>query len=212
MHAVPAHLHQSGDCGKGHLLGHGQPQCLAPPSEAGALAEPPGLDLHDPPVGQLHPRGSDLQVAFMLEKVEVPQPLGLGVMDPMQPFDPRCRKPAAGDKVDTDRQDLARSVEINAPHIPRFGDTERGFKELVLHPQALASIAECRTMPAFSKARLSGPAVAVKGSLRRASPALDRAHRTLLSSPNPLEFQKRLFIFSTAFITAPSASRFAMRT
>ena len=49
-------------------------------------------------------------------------------------------------------------------------------------------------MPAFSNARLSGPAVAVKGSLRRASPALDRAHRTLLSSPNPLEFQKRLHI------------------
>ena len=44
---------------------------------------------------------------------------------------------------------------------------------------------------AFSLTRLYGPAVAVKGSLRRASPALDRAHRTLLSSPNPLEFQKR---------------------
>jgi hypothetical protein len=44
---------------------------------------------------------------------------------------------------------------------------------------------------AFSLARLYGPAVAVKGSLRRASPALDRAHRTLLSSTNPLEFQKR---------------------
>ena len=42
---------------------------------------------------------------------------------------------------------------------------------------------------AFSLVRLSGPAVAVKGSLRRASPALDRAHRT---TPNPLKFQKRL--------------------
>src|SRR5215469_11667071 len=44
---------------------------------------------------------------------------------------------------------------------------------------------------AFSLTRLYGPAVAVKGSLRRASPALDRAHRTLLHSPNPLEFQQR---------------------
>jgi hypothetical protein len=127
----------------------------------------------------------------VLEEVEVPQPLGLGVMDPMQSFDPRCGKPAAGDKVDTDRQDLERGVEINAPHIPRFGNAESGFKQLVLHPRALASIAECRTMPAFSNARLYGPAVAVKGSLRRASPALDRAHRTLFSSPNPLGFQKR---------------------
>ena len=65
---------------------------------------------------------------------------------------------------------------------------------------------ECRTMPAFSKARLSGPAVAVKGSLRRASPALDRAHRTLLSSPNPLEFQMRPNI-SVLSTRSPSFSK-----
>jgi hypothetical protein len=41
-------------------------------------------------------------------------------------------------------------------------------------------------MPAFSKARLSGPVVAVKGSLRRASPALDRDH-TMLSSDPPTQ-------------------------
>jgi hypothetical protein len=140
--------------------------------------------MDDPPVGQLDPRGSDLEVAFVLKEVEVAQPLGLGVMDPMPPFDPRCRKPAAGDKVDADRQDFAGGVEINDPHIPRFGNAEGGFKQLVLHPRALASIAECRTMPAFSKARLSGPVVAVKGSLRRPSPAHDCAHRTLRSSPN----------------------------
>jgi hypothetical protein len=35
-------------------------------------------------------------------------------MDPRQPFDPRRRKPAAGDKVEADRQDLARRIEINA--------------------------------------------------------------------------------------------------
>src|SRR5438105_15710148 len=44
---------------------------------------------------------------------------------------------------------------------------------------------------AFSLARLYGPAGAVKGPLRRASPALDRARRTLLVRPNPLGFQKR---------------------
>ena len=36
----------------------------------------------------------------MPKEVEVPQPLGLGVMDPMPSFDTRRRKPAAGDKVD----------------------------------------------------------------------------------------------------------------
>jgi hypothetical protein len=127
----------------------------------------------------------------MLEEVEVPQSFGLGVMDPMDTFDPRRGKPGAGDKVDADGEDLAGGVEINTPHVPRFGDAEGGLKQLVLHPRALASIAECRTMPAFSKARLSGPVVAVKGSLRRASPALDRDHRTLLSDPHPLRFQKR---------------------
>jgi hypothetical protein len=127
----------------------------------------------------------------MLEEVEMPQSFGLGVMNPMPPADPRCGKPAARDKVDANGEDLAGGLEINTSHVPRFGDAEGGFKQLVLHRRALASIAECRTMPAFSKARLSGPAVAVKGSLRRASPALDRAHRTLSSDPHPLRFQKR---------------------
>jgi hypothetical protein len=128
-------------------LGQGQHQRLEQQREAGKLAEPVGLDLDDPPVGQLDPRGSDLEVAFMLKEVEVPQSLGLGVVDPMQPFDPRCGKPAAGDKVDADREDLACRVKINAPHIPRFGNAESDFKQLVLHRGAFASMAECRTMP-----------------------------------------------------------------
>jgi hypothetical protein len=43
---------------------------------------------------------------------------------------------------------------------------------------------------AFSLARLYCPAVAVKGSLRRASPALDRAHRTLLNQIQPTWISK----------------------
>jgi hypothetical protein len=38
---------------------------------------------------------------------------------------------------DADGQHLARRVEINAPHVPRFGNAEGGFKQLVLHPQLL---------------------------------------------------------------------------
>src|SRR5262249_97043 len=37
--------------------------------------------------------------------------------------------------------------EVDAPHVPRFGNAESGFKQLVLHSQALASMAECSTMP-----------------------------------------------------------------
>ena len=83
----------------------------------------------------------------MLEEVEVPQPLGLGVMDRMHTFDARCREPAPGDEVDADRQDLSSRVEINAPDIPGFGNAERRFKQLVLHAQAVASKTECSTMP-----------------------------------------------------------------
>jgi hypothetical protein len=81
MHAMPALVDQPGDRCKGHLLGRSQHQRLK------QLAKPVGLDLHDPPVRQLDPRRSDLEVAFVLKEVEVPQPLGLGVMDPMQPVD-----------------------------------------------------------------------------------------------------------------------------
>ena len=63
MHAVPGLVDQPGDRGKGHLLGQGQHQRLEQQGEAGQLAEPVGLDLDDPPVGQLNPGGSDLEVA-----------------------------------------------------------------------------------------------------------------------------------------------------
>ena len=72
MHAVPGFTDQLGNRGKGHLLGHGQHQRLEQQREAGELAKPVGLDPDDPPVGQLDPRGSDLEVAFVLEEVEVP--------------------------------------------------------------------------------------------------------------------------------------------
>jgi hypothetical protein len=83
----------------------------------------------------------------VLEEVEVPQPLGLGVMNLMQPFDPRCCKSAAGDKVDGDRQHLACGVKINTAHEPLFANAEGGFKQLVLHARAFASMlnaAPCR--------------------------------------------------------------------
>jgi hypothetical protein len=83
----------------------------------------------------------------VLEEVQVPQPLGLGVMDPMHASDPRCCKSAAGDKVDANRQDLTCGIEIDAPHVPRLGNAESRFKQLVLHPRAFASMTECSTMP-----------------------------------------------------------------
>jgi hypothetical protein len=111
-------------------------------------------------------------------------------MDRVRTFDARCRKSAASDNVDADGQYLPRRIKIDTAHVPRFADAERRFEQLVLpiRGRLLPSL-NARTMPTFRLARLSSPAVAVKGSLRRASPALDRAHGTPL--PNPLVFQKR---------------------
>jgi len=43
---------------------------------------------------------------------------------------------------------------------------------------------------AFSPARLYGPVDAVKGSLRRAAPALDRVRGTLTHYPEPTQISK----------------------
>jgi len=56
----------------------------------------------------------------MLEEVEVPQPLGLGVMDRMHTSTPGAENWLPATKVDGDRQDLSSRVEIYAPDVPRF--------------------------------------------------------------------------------------------
>jgi len=47
--------------------------------------------------------------------------------------------------------------------------------------------------------------IAVKGSLRRASPALDRAHRTLSPDPTHSFFKRGFFL---AFVVQAYSSRF----
>ena len=187
MHTVPGFVDQPGHGGKGHLLRHRQHQRLEQQGEAGQLAEPVGLDLHDPPVGQLHPRGPHLQVAFVLEEIEVPQSLDLRVMDRVRAVDTRRWKSRPGDKVNADRQHLSRRIKIDDPDVPRFANPERCFKQLVLHirgrllPRLNAgscrhsALLDCRVTRARSRVRL-----------RRASPALDRARGT----PQPTHFSK----------------------
>jgi len=138
----------------------------------------------------------------VLEEIEVPQPLGLCVMDRVRAFDTGRCEPAAADKVDADRQHLSRRIKIDASDVPRFADAERRFEKLVLHiREPFAAKAECRTMPAFSLARLSGPAGAVKGSLRRASPALDCASRDTLTRPQPTRISKEAFLAALPLAT-----------
>ena len=74
---------------------------------------------------------------------EMPQPLGLGVVDRMQT---RRRKSAASDKVDIDGQGLPGGIEIDAPHVPGPDNPKGRFKHLVLHIRPSASKAECRAV------------------------------------------------------------------
>ena len=123
MHTMPRHVHQLGNCGKRHLLGHGQDQGLEQKSEAGELAEPLRLDLRHAPVGQIHPRRPDLQEAFVLEEVEMPQPLDPGVMDRMQVGGIRMLEAATRDEIDRDGQRLPGGIEIHALNVPGRLDT-----------------------------------------------------------------------------------------
>jgi hypothetical protein len=136
MDAMPGAAGQLGHGGKGHLLSHGQDQGLEQQGEAGELAEPIGLDLDDPPIGQFHPRGPDFQEAFVLEEVEVAQALDPGVVHRVRARDAGRRKPRPGDEINADRQGLPGRIETDAVDVPRLGDTQGRFKELVLHASA----------------------------------------------------------------------------
>jgi hypothetical protein len=194
MHAVLGLVDQSGDRGKRHLLGQGQHQRLEQQGEAGELAKPVGFDLDDPPVGQLDPRSSDLEVAFVLKEVEVAQPLGLGVMDPMQPFDPRCRKPAAGDKsMPIVRTLRAASKSTTRTYhglsMPRAASNSWFCIHGLLLP--LLNAAPCRHSAGLDCRVLWSPSRVRCAGLR--PPLTAPTGRFAAHPTNPLEFQKRLF-------------------
>ena len=143
MDAMPGQTDQLGHGGKGHLLGHGQHQRLEQQREASEFAEPVGLVLDDLPVGQLHARRPDVQEAFVLEEVEVTQAFDLGVVDRMHARHVWHRKPRPGNEIDADGQRLLSRVEIDAVDVPRLGNAQGQFEELVLHPRTLLSSPTC---------------------------------------------------------------------
>jgi leucyl-tRNA synthetase len=147
MHPVPGFAHRAGHRRKGHLLGKRQHQRLEEQRETGELAGPVGLDQHHPPVGQLHPGRAHFEVALVLEEVQMPVTLDLGVVHRVHPGGRRMGKAAAGREVDDDRQGLLGGIEIDPLDEPRGGDAEGGFKQLVVHGFAFVSKAERRILP-----------------------------------------------------------------
>jgi hypothetical protein len=69
----------------------------------------------------------------VLEEIEMAQALDPSVVHRMRAGGAGGRKPRPGGEINADRQHLLGSIEINAVDIPRPGDTQGRFKELVLH-------------------------------------------------------------------------------
>ena len=76
MHPMPAFPDRAYHRRKGHLLSEHQYQRLEQQGKAGEFADPIGLDQRHLAV----PWYPYFEITFMLEEVEVPQPLDLGVV------------------------------------------------------------------------------------------------------------------------------------
>ena len=79
----------------------------------------------------------------MLEEIEMPQALDLGVVYRMRAREAGCCKPRPGDEIDADCQGLFSSIKNDAVDIPRLGDAQGEFKELVLHASHLSRAPIC---------------------------------------------------------------------
>ena len=126
------------DSGERHLLRQHQHERLEQQREAGQAAGKLGLDQAHRAVGQLHPRGADLQVALVLEEVQVPIRLGDGVVRGMSSLVARDCEAAAGDEIDEHRQPPGPFVKRHRLDGPRCADPQCCLEELVVHVAPLA--------------------------------------------------------------------------
>ncbi len=212
---MPRQAHQPRHRREGHFPAHRHDQRLEEQRKAGKPSGPVGFDLPNTAIGQAHTRDANLQVALMLEEVQVPVALGHGVVRRMRPFDVGHSKTAAGDEVDGNGQGLLRHVELDPVDVPRGSNAQGGFEQLDGHV-AVTHVSQGRASYLLTRlgnrraclhgwmhhpaASSHGPAYrpipGVKGALRRAAmtpqPALDpRPRATNVTHNYPLEIQKR---------------------
>ncbi|AAW74237.1 unknown protein [Xanthomonas oryzae pv. oryzae KACC 10331] len=122
-----------------HLLRQHQHQRLEQQREARQPPSEVRLDQANRSVTKLHTRRANLQVALVLEKVQVPVGLDHGVMNRMQPLLARYLEPRARLEVHRHRQHLGRFVELDRAYRPRRADPQRRFKHLGRHPNPRVS-------------------------------------------------------------------------
>ncbi len=168
LHPMPRQVHYARHRGKCHLPTQRQHKRFKEKREAVQLTDPVGLGQPHRAVRQSYPQYPDLQIAFVLEKIQVPQPLDLGVVNRMPASYAGIGKARTRDKVHSNDQFTPCGVEVDALHVPRCLDSQGGFKQLGLaHRFSLSRRAGCSIPP---QPALSQPAssMRVKYSLRRA--------------------------------------------
>jgi len=131
---------QAGQRRDRHLADHRHHQRLEQQREPRPRPRP--RHRHQPHLmlGALHPRHPRGQVRLMLKEVQMPPRLLLGVMHLQpRPVALRAREPRSLREVEPQIQPLGLRVELDAQHLPRVAQPERGLEEnkiLRLHATA----------------------------------------------------------------------------
>lgn len=132
-HPMQAQVHEPRHGAEGHLARKRKRQRLEEQREALEPPGPLGLHLADRPVRELHPRGAHLEVALVLEEVQVLEPLGHGVVHRVPAGCPRHGKATSRREVDANGERACRGIEINAGHEPRCGNPQGSLEQFLGH-------------------------------------------------------------------------------
>lgn len=132
-HPMPALASQSCHGRERHLAREHQYQRLEQQGETRELPGPVRLHLAHRATGQLHARHADLQIALVLEEVQVPIALAHRIVHRMDAGLSGHGEPAARGKVDADGQRLRRRIQVNGHHMPGLGNTQGSLEKLLVH-------------------------------------------------------------------------------
>src|SRR5487761_1180048 len=130
---VPREVDHPGNRREWHLLAEHQHERFEEQGEAFKLADPFRLDQTYAAVRQANTRQAYLQIAFVLEEVQVPVALGFGVMDRVLSSKFGMRKARTGDEINADREQMLVGIELDALNLPRRLDSKSSIEERIGH-------------------------------------------------------------------------------
>ena len=192
QHPIGRLARDARDGGKRHLLRQHQDQRFEQQREARQPACELRLDQAHRAIGQLHARRAHAKMALVLEEVQMP----------VGPWS-RCRAPDASPSSPDTPKRVPGAKSINTVSRLAAASNSTDFTDHgAPMPSADSKSLSCITLPcssgrmrqhaAFGPTAAYRRPVGVKGSLRRATPALDPAQTPNTPSRYPLEIQERL--------------------